>query len=96
MNWGRQTVMHGRRKGAGEQSIKGAVAGGSFPEHAQQKDGEQRCVHKSKNQLEQIHDVVKERRQISGGYRGQNAKDCGKTSYLEVMLCISESFFFRL
>src|SRR5262249_33072046 len=49
-----------RSRGRTEQEpIECRVTGRPAPEHAQEKGGEKRCIHKCEYQLKHIHDVVK-------------------------------------
>mgnify|MGYP003693812349 CR=1 FL=1 len=63
--WLGQSMMNGRGQDSAEQPDKRAVPGGASPEHAEQERGEERRVHEREHQLEQVHDVVEVRGEIS-------------------------------
>ena len=64
---------------------EGAVAGGALPEHPEQERGEQRRIHESEHQLQQIHDVVVLLRQVGRRDRERDADDRGQAAHREVM-----------
>ena len=74
-----------RRKRAEQQTEEGAVPGGPPPEHAEQEDGEERCVDETEHQLEHVHDVVEFSRRIGADCADEQADDGGETADLEEM-----------
>src|SRR5436190_22616999 len=58
----------------------------SSPEHAEQKSGEERCVHKPKGQLEHVHDVIEFGGEVGGADTDEDPKDGCPTTHRQVML----------
>src|ERR1051325_5969257 len=73
-----QAVMKGGGDDAAEKANEGGMSGGSPPEHAEQKSGEQGRVHKCEYQLQQVHDVVEVSGEVSGSHTDcDSAYGCG-------------------
>jgi hypothetical protein len=70
-----EAMMEERAGRACDQSSEGAMPGGSLPEHAEQKRGEQRRIDEGKDELERVHDVVEAGNGVGRADGEQNASD---------------------
>src|ERR1700736_543463 len=62
-----QPVMKGGGNDTTEQTEESRVSSRASPEHAEQERGKEGRVNKSKDELEQVHDVVEVGRKVGGG-----------------------------
>src|ERR1041385_8990790 len=74
-------MMKGSGQNAAKKSKEGRLAGGASPEHAKEKGGKQRRIHKSKDQLEQVHDVVEMGREVGSGDADGDSDNGGGASH---------------
>src|SRR6185437_5688648 len=81
----RQSMMHRRGDGARKQAVKCSMPCGAFPEHAEQKCGEERRVHKGEYELQKIHDVVEASSGVCGANRKRNAEYGRELAHSEVV-----------
>src|ERR1035437_6927374 len=77
---------NGRAGNAGKQAEERAGAGGAFPEHTEQERGEERGIHKSKDELDDVHGVVIHRGEIRRAHAQYDADHGDDLARQEIMM----------
>ncbi len=60
--------MNGGGSDPAQQAEECTMARGAFPEHPQQEGGEQRRVHESEHQLQDIHNIIERGSEVRGAH----------------------------
>ena len=72
-------------QGSAEQAVEGSMAGGPFPEHAEQEGCEDWGIHKTEDQLQEVHDVIHILRHIGEADRDDDTRDGGEFCHPHVV-----------
>src|SRR5260370_23155719 len=75
-----------RRSGSPrEQAGESAVPGRALPEHSKQKCGKERRVHKGKDELQHVHNIVEGIGQVCGTDGKYDAKNSGGAAHPQIV-----------